>query len=334
MYPLRKFFSKLFRFLAEVPRFFCSIRCGRRNIDYILPIEGHYFMRKLHLLTGGYSSEWLVRYMYPGAKRKDCFTEGYRYLGNTGNSLANERLKSLGCYKKKFGDKKTANFSSLDDVLRNNPGAARVEISQEQLFADENLAHLILDQKWVKVVYDILGTEPCAVNISAWWSLPSDKGEAEMDAAAQMWHRDIDHLREIKIFIFATDIKAENGPFQFVKGTHLPSIAFSTHIDGRRKHNEVLEKFKSFEFISATGKAGDAYIFDTQGLHRGCPVSSGRRLVLQLHFSHSLFGIEVLSRPRIALKPEWPSYAIWRNAVQMKPNTWRFLFDSNSLPDK
>lgn len=334
MDPSSKFFSKLIRLLIEIPNFFNSIKYGKCNIGYILPIKSHYFMRKLHLLTGGYSSEWLVRHMYPSAKRKNCFPEGYRFLGNTGNTLANERLKSLGCNIRKFGDKESAKFSSLDDILRNNPGAARVEISQEQLFADENLAHLITDQKWVDTVYDILGTEACAVDVSAWWSLPSDKGEVELDAAAQMWHRDIDHLREIKIFIFATDILSENGPFQFVKGTHLPSIAFSTHRDGRRKHNEVLNKFKRFEFISATGKAGDAYIFDTHGLHRGCPVLSGRRLVLQLHFSHSLFGIEVLLRPRISLKPQWPSYPIWLNAVQKRPNTWQFLFDSNSLPEK
>lgn len=149
---------------------------------------------------------------------------------------------------------------------------------------------------------------PCAVNLSAWWSAPIDEGREELSSAAQIKHCIIDHLREIKFVCFATDVSKRNGPVQYLKSRHLPSQRFCSTSDGRVSEGWITKNLSKCNVISEAENTADVFVADTHGLHRGCPVSNGHRLVLQLHFSYSIFRAEILARPRIKLNRNWSGF--------------------------
>ena len=61
-------------------------------------------------------------------------------------------------------------------------------------------------------VKKILGTKPYFVGIDAWLTLPPHKKMSNYDeigshVSSQMWHRDCDNLRDIKVMTYLTDVK-------------------------------------------------------------------------------------------------------------------------------
>ena len=67
------------------------------------------------------------------------------------------------------------------------------------------------------VVAAVLGAKPTIALMSAWWSLPRADGAPEH---AEMFHRDIDDYRFIKLFCYLTDVDEASGPHVFVRGSH------------------------------------------------------------------------------------------------------------------
>lgn len=322
--------KKISKLMREFPTLLKEVNRTKRDSSFVISLESHYAMRKLHILTGGYSTDLIARYLYPSRKKKTEWIDGIDFLGNFKTNFNVERLKQLPCFARKFGVS-PGNAAAVDEVLRLNPGIARIDVSEPELYADYDTVRFITGSGFEHRARDILGVQPCAVNLSAWWSFPTDSGPAELSAAAQMWHRDIDHLSEIKFFCFATNVSLDNGPFQFVKGSHLSTLRNCSTTDGRLSEHWILKNVCKENIFSVRANAGDVFVVDTHGLHRGCPVLAGRRLVLQLHFSYSIFGAELLARPRIKLDRKWASFELWAEALQRQPNVWRYLFDQQSL---
>lgn len=96
-----------------------------------------------------------------------------------------------------------------------------------------------------------------------------------------------------KFFLYLTDVTIENAPFAFVKGTHKDA-------DWKHKKNleyerdgetgayghyfpqeiNALKKQIPYEELVCTGTAGTLIIADFRGIHRGTPLKSGRRILL------------------------------------------------------
>lgn len=133
--------------------------------------------------------------------------------------------------------------------------------------------------KILATVEGAFGCKPTIGFITAWWSIPTADGVARH---AENFHRDFDDVSFLKLFIYLNDIKAENGPHEFVRGSHL-----SLKLCGTRRYTdqEVDDAFPQDDFARFTGEAGTVFLENTTGLHRGLPVRSGRRLMLQIVFS-------------------------------------------------
>lgn len=325
--------NKFTKLIRELPGLVTAILSTDKDPNYVIALASHYTMRKLHILTGGYSTQLIAHYLYPKAKSKKEWTRGIEFIGNFKDDFDVDALKRMTCFARKFGQAPEHRNQSFDEVFQEHPGIARIDVADLDLYADYNLVRFILQNEFEDRARDIIGEPLCAVNISAWWSTPTDKGQEELSSAAQMWHRDVDHLREIKFFCFATDVSIDNGPFQYVERSHLPSLRSCSTSDGRMSDDWIKQKLRTHDVISVIANAGDVFVADTHGLHRGRPVLSGRRLVLQLHFSYSIFGAESLARPRIKLDQTWPSFKLWAEALRTRPNVWRYLFDAQSLTD-
>jgi hypothetical protein len=178
---------------------------------------------------------------------------------------------------------------------------------------------------WVNEARSVIGPEPIAVGLSGWWSKPTSGDRLTLSKAAQLWHRDLDRLRDVKFFFYATDVNEQNGPFEYVTNSHLPSPRAFSRIDGRLDDSWVQARYPN-SAVSMAGRAGDVFMVDSHGIHRGKPVQQGLRCVLQLYFSSSTFGAEFQYQPRIRLDETWPSHPVWEAAIKQEPKTWKSLF--------
>jgi hypothetical protein len=322
--------SSIFRLLRDIPFLLYELNRNRVDNRYVNSVRSYYTMRKLYYLTGGYSVEGFTKFLSANRHPKSAFASGIKCFPRQDPHVL-EQLTRMKCYVRgniceREGPRA---YGSVADLLSSSAG--RIEVSDEEIFANREIAELITSGPWLNQAREVLGVEPVAVGLTAWWSVPTSREEDVLSEAAQMWHRDIDRLREIKVFFYATDVGPDNGPFEFIEGSHLPSLRAFSLRDGRFSDSEIQSRYPASQVITMTGGAGDAFMVDTQAFHRGKPVEKGIRCLLQLYFSSRIFGAEFLYRPRISLNPSWPSYLIWKRAIDESPITWAPLFNDGGI---
>lgn len=115
-------------------------------------------------------------------------------------------------------------------------------------------------------------------------------------AQADLYH--FDNWRPIfKAFLYLDDVTEENAPFRYLAGTHLPG-------DWRRRHELDFDTYGTtgpfghffpqemrhlinlygWKETVCTGRAGTLILADFRGLHRGTPLRTGRRVLLNATF--------------------------------------------------
>jgi hypothetical protein len=107
-----------------------------------------------------------------------------------------------------------------------------------------------------------------------------------IETGSQLWHRDREDLKILKIFICIDDVSLNNGPFVYAPGTHSSGKVkddpnYFKEKDGtKRTTDEMMEKIvlKS-DWIYSTGPKGTIILADTNGFHKGGFVKSGQRLL-------------------------------------------------------
>lgn len=94
------------------------------------------------------------------------------------------------------------------------------------------------------------------------------------------WHRDSLNRRQLKLMIYLRDVDFNNGPFEYIKGSHRLShkLRYNMFRQGVR-FGESSKTVKSKSDI-LVGKKGTAIIFDSSGVHRGRPLIVGQRYAL------------------------------------------------------
>ncbi|PZU79357.1 MAG: hypothetical protein DI530_08950 [Sphingomonas sp.] len=137
---------------------------------------------------------------------------------------------------------------------------------------------IAFDERLLALAAGYFGSTPYVDSIQAWWSLPSN-GQPE---EAENFHRDNDGIRFLKFFLYLTDVDDRQGPHKFVLGSHVEPQLLERR---RLTDGEVEEAFGSDRIRTVTGRAGDAFIEDTFGIHKGQQPTSATRLLLQVRYS-------------------------------------------------
>ena len=168
-----------------------------------------------------------------------------------------------------------------------NPLAPRYQFSEPQMLADPSVQRLLADRTLIELARRYLGTVPINDLFTMWWSAPH--GDGPSSAAAQLFHFDMDRFRFLKFFFYLTDVDHDTGPHVYVRGTHRqrPADFFE---DRRFSDAEVEDQFGSDRIEEIVGERGTILAVDTSGLHKGLALRRGRRLLLQIEFTNSLFG--------------------------------------------
>lgn len=140
------------------------------------------------------------------------------------------------------------------------------------------LLDLANNPRLLSIASAFLGCKPVLGYLAAWWSYPTGNGPQQ----AEFFHRDVDDWRFLKLFVYLSDVGTENGPHVYVPGS---SSSGKLRRLGRFSDPEVEAAFGPDGSLELTGRAGDAFLEDTFGLHKGQPVTSGRRLMFQAVYS-------------------------------------------------
>lgn len=198
-------------------------------------------------------------------------------------------LNSVNFYSKKSHDvingySEENNFNLKDSLYRAN----MTDLLNLSSFQD-----LSLDQTILKIAQNYLHAPPIHVQTNCWWVSPiKNQSSQELSENAQLFHRDKEYLRFLKVFIYLNDVNELNGPHTYVPQSHLSTLNYFGEM------NKIVNRFSDNEIINSglynkqkafTGKKGTVIFEDTYGFHKGSPVIKGHRLMLQLEYANSLF---------------------------------------------
>lgn len=134
------------------------------------------------------------------------------------------------------------------------------------------------DPRILEALHQYFGCVPVISYLAAWWSYPTELGPQQ----AENFHRDVDDWSFIKLFVYLTDVGAENGPHVYVR-----TSAASARLNQIRRFRdeEVLNEFSEEKLAVQTASAGSAFLENTFGLHKGTQVERGTRLIFQAVYS-------------------------------------------------
>ena len=180
--------------------------------------------------------------------------------------------------------------------------------------SDSPLLKLALDRKLLEIVAAYFGMWPCLHAIGAWLNFPT-VNEAKN---AQLWHRDPEDLKLIKVFIYLNDIGPENGPFCYIPRSHPFSSGarkIPSHRDDKRiLDDEMITVFPRETWVEYTGPANTMIIADTVGFHRGGKVQEGTRLLITFTYTS---GKPLVKRElRVTGQPGWINHPIQEYAFR------------------
>jgi hypothetical protein len=169
------------------------------------------------------------------------------------------------------------------------------QVNSQQLLHCHEVQELLLDESILFLVQEYLGCTPILCSVLAWFSFPGSDSNLSsyhqaLSRAAQQFHFDMDQIRFIKIFLYLSDVTDKNGPFVYVTGSHEHKM--NNFRDGRYEDSEIINFYGSHSLQAIEGSAGTIFAADTCGFHKGTPLQSSHRLILQIVYGVSLFGAE------------------------------------------
>lgn len=121
----------------------------------------------------------------------------------------------------------------------------------------------------------------CKPTISALglrWSFPLP-GES---SALQVFHRDSEDWRYLKVLVYLTDVDDDAGPHVYLHGSHLTQAPMRLKFYTDR---EIADAYGADMLLTAIGRRGFCFAVDTAGIHKGTAPARQPRLMLQIQYS-------------------------------------------------
>jgi hypothetical protein len=162
------------------------------------------------------------------------------------------------------------------------------DFDPHDLLENPVIQQLITDESLIAFAQDLLGPSVRLQNVSMWWS-NADFHNVSQNAAAQLYHVDMDTIKWVKVFFYLTDVTAENGPHCYIARSHIKAPN-EVYREGRIEDEEIATHFKPSDIVEIVGPAGTIIAANTIGLHKGKALEKGERLMMQITFANTYFG--------------------------------------------
>ena len=197
--------------------------------------------------------------------------------------LTEEEIEDMSIY---FRSKKMTNFYGIHEsfTLEQKPNhvkMARTDTKTNLLCP--HMIDLITNDKIISMASEYLSA-PATLNcVFPLWSF---KEANPKPINMQLYHRDADDYKFVKLFILLTDTENGNGEQVYVKKSHRKeSLPIEMYKIERYSDKKIEESFPEDEVIKIYGKAGKCWLADTYGIHKGTVPTKTNRLLLQLQYT-------------------------------------------------
>lgn len=155
------------------------------------------------------------------------------------------------------------------------PGTHIAHFRQDVVLDAPHALAIANDPAVLDAVQAALGCRPTIGYMAAWWSIAS----SEEGQHAELFHRDYDDWRFVKLFVYLTEVDEGAGPHVYVRGSHRENRLMPIR---RYSDAEVEAAFGRDRFVQFQGTPGTSFLENTFGFHRGLPARQTPRLMFQV----------------------------------------------------
>lgn len=215
--------------------------------------------------------------------------EGYAQLNNLVECEALQSLAVAG----------EAKLARVKEAVQKQTSAHKdfwVRLLDEDMYegvlpSDNPFVRFALQTKIIGVVARALGELPLLDYVL----LTLSRGDSPGLSYSQLWHRDHDDVRTIKLFVYLTDVQDESdGPFTFLPGPVSDRFGFS--LRSHRHDDEILPKVRAGEVRAMVAPRLTTFMVETSRcLHMGSRVVPGH--------SRLLYTATFITMPRLFPEP-------------------------------
>ena len=156
----------------------------------------------------------------------------------------------------------------------------------EPLVQLPDLAGIVFDPRLLAVVTSYFGTIPVMSFVKVRTTFANDLPTAD----TQFFHADFGSYRILKAFVYLNDVDLDGGPFCYIEGSHARKFE-GWDQQSRFSDDELRDVYGAGCVTACTAKAGDIYLAETTGFHRGLkPTRTDRAIVIVTYCVHPEYG--------------------------------------------
>lgn len=159
---------------------------------------------------------------------------------------------------------------------------------ESDLADNQKLIDFVTDPMFVDTATTYLKSVPILSCVEIWWSPAVDESDQGENAivGSQQFHCDLEDDKQLKFFVYLTDVDADTGPLTFFSKTDSDQIRQKVgHISGRITDEEIQEAGFADKKRLAVAPRGHGFVVDTSNcVHMGSRVTDKERLVMMIQY--------------------------------------------------
>ncbi|OKH56079.1 hypothetical protein NIES2101_02175 [Calothrix sp. HK-06] len=148
------------------------------------------------------------------------------------------------------------------------------------------------DAKLLAIAAKYLEREPVHQGSLLWWSFPGERTYQQLSSNGQLFHYDLDDYRFIKFFFYLTDVDKQSGPHICVRGSHKQKKLSHLILRKRETDEDIINYYGEKSLITIYGQAGFGFVEDGLCFHKGIAPTHKNRLILQIEFATTDYGMQ------------------------------------------
>ena len=158
------------------------------------------------------------------------------------------------------------------------------------------------DSQLLAIAARYLEQKPIHQGNQLWWSFAGKSSDWQCRQNAQMFHYDLDDYRFLKFFFYLTDVDDKSGPHVCVRGSHQNKKFSHVLIRKREKDENIINYYGEQSLVTICGQAGFGFVEDPLCFHKGVTPTHKDRLLLQIEFATTDYGMQNDYRDTSGLK--------------------------------
>ncbi|WP_138498166.1 hypothetical protein [Nostoc sp. PA-18-2419] len=148
------------------------------------------------------------------------------------------------------------------------------------------------DPQLLAIAAAFLDAQPIHQGNLMWWSFSGDTTFYQKSQAAQLFHYDIDDYRFLKFFFYLTDVDDRSGPHVCVRGSHNKKKWSHLWLRKRETDEDIIDYYGFESLVKISGNAGFGFVEDPFCFHKGITPTIKDRLILQIEFAITDYGMQ------------------------------------------